>query len=171
MLVYSLSVPSLNQLRKGELPKSYIHIFLTTTDNGSDQLACRSHLNLEFSSNPGLDSQIFLGLSCMKHQYHLIAKSHLQLCDVYARKLRRAWKYFSALATLCHVWRGHLSKIHAIWYQQHQHDADFLKQVATNKMPPLAVAGRWVVLMVPQLNPRVLNIKANGDNIDNIMTT
>ena len=116
---------------------------MTTTDNGADQLACRNHLNLEFSTKPCLDSQIFIGLPCMKHQYHLIAKSHLQLCDVYARKLGRAWKYFSAVATLCHVWRGHLAKVQETWRQQHQHEEGYLAQPATNKIPPLAVAGRW----------------------------
>ena len=125
------------------MPKSYIHVFMTTTDNGSDQIAVRNHLHSEFSRKPGFDFMMFFGLPCLKHQYHLVAKSHLQLCDIMARKMHRTWRYFSALATLCHVWRGHLAKIRSTWRNQHGHQPDFMKQKAAYRTPPLAVAGRW----------------------------
>lgn len=130
-------------LRNGELPSGYVHVFLNTGDDGPDQRGLRNSLHTMFASNPNLSFVLFFSILCLKHQYHLTVQSQLRLCDTMIRKLARSWKYFTSVATLSHTWRGHLAKIRAKWWQQHQGESGIGKMKATFGTPPLAIAGRW----------------------------
>lgn len=132
-------------LRSRQLPQGYVHIFLSTGDDGPDQRGTRNSLHTLFATAyKDLPLFLFTGL-CLKHQFHLAVQSQLRLCDVWLKKTSKKYKYFSSVATLCHTWRGHLAKLRAVWHEQRQADIGLGlgKQKAGFQTPPLAIGGRW----------------------------
>lgn len=136
------------QLRKGDLPQPYIHIFMNTSDNGPDQHAVRNGIHTMFSTREDLSFALFFAPLCLKHQFHLISQGQLKFIDeIVGGKLdypnRCPWKYYTSVATLSHTWRGHLCKLRDTWIQQHAKDPGLADMRATFKVPPLAISGRW----------------------------
>ena len=129
--------------RNDDLPQSYVHIFMCTGDNGSDQLGLRNSLRTLFASEDRFSFILFFSMHCLKHASHLSAQSNLHLCDKLLKRIGRSFKYFSSVATLSHRWRGHLSKMRTTWWKQHKDDHNVGSYRATFRTPPLAIAGRW----------------------------
>ena len=133
------------RMRQHRLPEGYAHVFLSVGDDGPDQRGLRNSIHTLFArEHTELPMFFFSGL-CLKHQFHLAVQSQLRLCDLWLKKLRKKYKYFSSVATLCHTWRGHLAKLRAVWREQHATDIGLGlgKQKAEFNTPPLAIAGRW----------------------------
>ncbi|CAJ1440642.1 unnamed protein product [Effrenium voratum] len=134
---YASAFSTLSCMR-GDLPKEYLHIFCNTSDSGPDQSGTRSFLRTLFAQ-PGFEDSLFVGIACLKHQYHLVARGQLQLIDQILKKAGKKYKYFSSLATLGHSWRGHLAKLRKSWSTHSNPHNEYI----LFKVPPLAVAGRW----------------------------
>ena len=115
---------------------------MNTGDNGPDQICTRNSIR-SLLATQDFQCALFFGIHCLKHVYHLAVQSNLRLCDVLLARLKRSYKYYTSVASLSHTWRGHLSKIRAMWWRQHGEKPGVGKLRATFRAPPLAIAGRW----------------------------
>ena len=77
---------------------------------------------------------------CFEHQNHLIVGGGLRLTDKLLKQRGAQWKYFSALAKMCHLWRDHAKDVHKLWVNQFG-ALDAAKHVKT--LIPQCKGGRW----------------------------
>ena len=112
-------------------------MFINVSDCGPDQTGTRNYLRTLFSK-PGFEKIMFFGNACLKHQYHLIVQGTLLLLDRSLKHLSQPFRYFAALATLGHSWRGNLAKLRSAAL-----DIGVRNDNINFCIPPLAVAGRW----------------------------
>ena len=112
-------------------------MFINVSDCGPDQTGTRNYLRTLFSK-PGFEKIMFFGNACLKHQYHLIVQGTLLLLDRSLKHLSQPFRYFAALATLGHSWRGNLAKLRSAAL-----DIGVRNDNINFRIPPLAVAGRW----------------------------
>ena len=124
-------------LRQNQLPSNYVHLVINVGDCGPDQTGARSYLRT-LLSRPGYEGVLFFGNACLLHQYHLIAQGSLMLLDRALKKTTQPFRYFAALATLGHCWRGNLAKLRQSAIAQGITDKQILF-----RLPPMAIAGRW----------------------------
>lgn len=130
-------------LRCGDINNHYLHIFLNVGDTGADQAASRGSLRTMFAKRADFSNVMFLGLGCLKHQYHLITSGQLKLTDHILRVAGKKVKYFSSLATMSHTWRAYLSRMRNTWSKLHGGTRTEQNKNIVFKTPPLAIAGRW----------------------------
>eukprot|EP00435_Cladocopium_sp_Y103_P052304 s292_g16.t1 len=132
-----------NAFQSGELHESYFHMFVNVGDTGPDQAAFRGSMRTLFAKRSDFKNMLFLGVGCLKHQYHLVVGGQLKLADLILQTYKTKVKYCSTLATMSHTWRAHLSKMRSKWSELHQGTRTEQNRNIVFKTPPLAVAGRW----------------------------
>eukprot|EP00959_Pyramimonas_sp_CCMP1952_P195576 4089019-Pyramimonas_sp.AAC.1 len=83
----------------------------------------------------------FVPVLCVCHSMALGTKTGLTLAETWARRFRRRWKYFAALAKLTHCWRELAATIMVKWVEMFGHKAAMLH---ARKLVPKCIAGRWL---------------------------
>jgi hypothetical protein len=93
----SLGVPLWN------VPRSdHLHVFVCTTDQGSDQAKFR---RLALAESMPCDGILFMEMNCLMHQGQLCVRSGLPLADAALREVGSPCKVFATLAKLVNTWR------------------------------------------------------------------
>ena len=114
-----------------------IHIFLFTTDSGSDQVGCQKMFITEVRD---CNTVWCLRCPCFQHQYSLDAKESYHRADVCMKDIYGSkHTYFASLAKLFNVWRAFFANIYKIWVGVDKSTA----AQCSSKAPPRCLASRW----------------------------
>ena len=114
-----------------------IHIFLFTTDSGSDQVGCQKMFITEVRD---CNTVWCLRCPCFQHQYSLDAKESYQRADVCMKDVYESkHTYFASLAKLFNEWRAFFANIYKIWVDVDKSTA----AQCSSKAPPRCLASRW----------------------------
>jgi hypothetical protein len=116
---------------------SSLHLFILTSDRGSNELLARKMWLALAKDSP--EVLVFLG-DCLEHAGHLVSLQALKTADTLLKNQGVQWKYFSSLATSSNTFRDLAKGIFQSWCELHG-DVSGLKY-AKNIWPKL-VAGRW----------------------------
>ena len=129
----SLGCPTWTELQSSESHylRSGWHVYLQTTDRGSNELAARN-LNSVLYDNP---KTIFMDFDCHEHATHLCVMSGLAEID-----MMTGYKYFANCAILANVLRDVSQLIFPMWASLFG-DGDALKHA--RKLFPKCLSGRW----------------------------
>ena len=112
-----------------------ITVWCNTTDRGTDCVGARAICEQEAGPY-----DIFFGNDCGKHAGHIIAKGVLVLADLVLQKNEKAYKYYTTLCKLIHLWRDDAVKVYKTWVDMY--GAEDANRFAKN-LPPTCVAARW----------------------------
>ena len=127
--------------RSHELPKQYFHVWAWTSDCGPDQIGSRNAIKSLLATGEEFKQQFLFDLGCLKHQCHLLVKDSLKLTNDLLKIGGVKWRYFSALAQICHTWRAHAKKVSAAWKLLYPEFAR--EDRAVRVLPPVPLSGRW----------------------------
>lgn len=115
-----------------------VHVFMCTTDGGSNEVACRKFVATLTRDIPNI---LFLENTCMEHSHHLISMGSLQLVDQLLSSFAgRSWKYYSSLAIFTNVARSVSRPLYHSWCELFDavSGASYVK-----KMFPRCCSTRW----------------------------
>ena len=122
-------------------PRQNLRLFLYGSDAGPDQRSLRCTLIpacLQLA-----DSDVGFDDNCNMHQGHLAIKAQLETIDWYLVSWNCSWRYFSAIAKICHLWRDNGRAIFQLWVLKH---GPVSAMKFARRLPPKPIAGRWGTL-------------------------
>ena len=115
-----------------------IEVYLWTTDHGPDQVKCRRLAREETSACLFVFT---MDSDCLNHAGHNGVKTCLKCTEwIFQDLFEATFGYFSALATLCNVWRENGRAIYATWSRLYS--GPEAVRVAKSA-PPRCLVGRW----------------------------
>jgi hypothetical protein len=120
-----------------EAEPNVLHMYLYTSDRGSDQGLLRKIMKLECHNDP---SVLVVDFDCLMHQAQLAIKDGLVLIDRHLDRAACEFKYFSSIAKIINCWRESARSVFVQWINAH---GNVSALACARKVPPRAVSGRW----------------------------
>ena len=115
-----------------------LQVWLACTDAGGDEHKARKYIS---SATRHLQHVLFLDLDCWLHQYQLMVKGGLDLCDqLMLTTFKAEVRFYSSLSKLLIVWRDKARDVFRCWRSLYG-DVEALK--FASRKPPKAIRGRW----------------------------
>ena len=119
-----------------------LEVYCIITDEGGDVARMKQLVLCELDNDP--NKFAFVG-PCFAHQYSLIVWCLLSgieefLLPAFGNVGDNAWKYYTSLASLLHIWRDNASEIYSCWKKEYPQS---VQKAGVWRVPPKPISQRW----------------------------